>query len=85
MLDFSLPGPGGTWSTFSLRTIIPLSSSTRNYPLRGYFLGVLAHTTALDRLWRGDGTLNCVEYTLHSFASLRNAVVLVAAAAAAAA
>ena len=36
---------------------------TRKYPLRGYFLGVLAHTTALDRLWRGDETLNCVAYT----------------------
>ena len=36
---------------------------TRKYPLRRYFLGVLAHTTALDRLWRGDETLNCVAYT----------------------
>ena len=27
---------------------------TRKYPLRGYFLGVLAHTTAWDRLWGGD-------------------------------
>ena len=31
--------------------------STRKYPLRGYILGVLTHTTALDRLWGGDGTL----------------------------
>ena len=30
---------------------------TRKYPLRGYILGVLTHTTALDRLWGGDGTL----------------------------
>ena len=30
---------------------------TRKYPLRGYFLGVLTHTTALDRLWGGDETL----------------------------
>ena len=36
---------------------------TRKYPLRGYFLGVLAHKTALDRLWRSDEPLNCVEYT----------------------
>ena len=32
-------------------------SYTRKYPLRGYFLGVLKHTTALDRLWGGDETL----------------------------
>ena len=30
---------------------------TRKYPLRGYILGVLTHTTALDRLWGGDETL----------------------------
>ena len=30
---------------------------TRKYPLRGYFLGVLTHTTAWDRLWGGDETL----------------------------
>ena len=30
---------------------------TRKYPLRGYILGVLIHTTALDRLWGGDETL----------------------------
>ena len=30
--------------------------NTRKYPLRGYFLGVLTHTTAWDRLWRGDET-----------------------------
>ena len=27
---------------------------TRKYPLRGYFLGVLTHTTAWDRLWGGE-------------------------------
>ena len=27
---------------------------TRKYPLRGYLLGVLTHTTAWDRLWGGD-------------------------------
>ena len=32
---------------------------TRKYPLRGYILGVLKHTTALDRLWGGDKTLKC--------------------------
>ena len=30
---------------------------TRKYPLRGYILGVLTHTTTLDRLWGGDETL----------------------------
>ena len=35
-------------------------SFTRKYPLRGYILGVLTHTTALDRLWGGDETLKCV-------------------------
>ena len=30
---------------------------TRKYPLRRYILGVLTHTTALDRLWGGDATL----------------------------
>ena len=30
---------------------------TRKYPLRGYILGVLTHTTALDQLWGGDETL----------------------------
>ena len=33
--------------------------NTRKYPLRGYILGVLTHTTALDRLWGGDETLKC--------------------------
>ena len=32
---------------------------TRKYPLRGYILGVLTHTTALDRVWGGDETLKC--------------------------
>ena len=27
---------------------------TRKYPLRGYILGVLTHTTDWDRLWEGD-------------------------------
>ena len=47
---------------------------TRKYPLRGYFVGVLTHTTGLDRLWRGDKTLNCVEYTQLGFALPTNAV-----------
>ena len=37
------------------------------YPLRGYILGVLTHTTALDQLWGGDETLN----TYLSFALAR--------------
>ena len=32
---------------------------TRKYLLRGYILGVLTHTTALDRLGGGDETLKC--------------------------
>ena len=31
--------------------------STRKYPLRGYILGVLTHTTAWDRHWGGGKTL----------------------------
>ena len=31
---------------------------TRKYPLRGYILGVLTHTTAWDQHWWGDETLN---------------------------
>ena len=30
---------------------------TRKYPLRGYILGVLTHTTAWDRHWEGDEKL----------------------------
>ena len=30
------------------------SEKKRKYPLRGFILGVLTHTTALDRLWGGD-------------------------------
>ena len=30
---------------------------TRKYPLRGYILGVLTHTTALEQLWISDETL----------------------------
>ena len=33
---------------------------TRKYPLRGYILGVLTHTTAWDRHWEGDETLKLV-------------------------
>ena len=32
-------------------------STTKKYPLRGYILGVLTHTTAQDQRWRGDETL----------------------------
>ena len=32
---------------------------TRKCKLRGYILGVLKHTTALDQLWGGDETLKC--------------------------
>ena len=33
---------------------------TWKYPLRGYILGVLTHTTAWDRHWGGDEILNWV-------------------------
>ena len=33
---------------------------TRKYPLRGYILGVLTHTTALDQHWGGDEILKLV-------------------------
>ena len=35
-------------------------SITKNYPLHGYILGVLMHTTAWDRHWGGDETLKLV-------------------------
>ena len=35
-------------------------NDTRKYPLRGYILGVLTHTTAWDRHWKGDETLKLV-------------------------
>ena len=31
--------------------------NTRKYPLQGYILGVLTHTTAWDRHWGGNITL----------------------------
>ena len=34
--------------------------NTRKYPLRGYILGVLTHTTAWDSHWGGDKTLKLV-------------------------
>ena len=39
------------------------SDFTRKYPLRGYFLGVLTHTTAWDRLWGGD-VFDCIYVAL---------------------
>ena len=36
------------------------STYTRKYPLRKYILGVLTHTTGLDRLWGGFQTLTHV-------------------------
>ena len=51
--------------------------NTRKYPLRGYILGVLTHTTACDRLWL-ISSLTCllklwpcgfkIEYTFLGFA-----------------
>ena len=33
---------------------------TRKYPLYGYILGVLSHTTVLDQHWGGDEILKLV-------------------------
>ena len=44
-------------SVLRFKNIVSLYIITRKYPLRGYFLGVLTHTTAWDRLWGGDETL----------------------------
>ena len=41
------------------------SKITRKYPLRGYFLGVLTHTTAWDRLERGEKRLR-LGFAYHS-------------------
>ena len=40
--------------TLNFRSILLI---TRKYPLRGYILGVLTHTTAWDQHWGGDETL----------------------------
>ena len=40
------------------KLIIKSESTIRKYPLCGYILDVLTHTTAKDRLWGGDETLN---------------------------
>ena len=49
------------WCTYSYRwTISFVFHYNRKYPLRGYTLGVLTHTTACDRLWEGDETLKRV-------------------------
>ena len=39
---------------YGLADIYYFLEITRKYPLRGYILGVLMHTTAWDRLWGGD-------------------------------
>ena len=55
----------------SLAFQILICNYTRKYPLRGYILGVLAHTTSWDRLWGGDVSLRlykCSSASLHSAA-----------------
>ena len=47
--------------------------STRKYPLRGYILGVLTHTTSWDQLWGGDVSLRLYK---RSSASLHLAAVV---------
>ena len=59
ILDFKT-----TWSEFQKanQTAIEQGNAerildiTRKYPLRGYNLGVLMHTTAWDRLWGDEQT-----------------------------
>ena len=51
---------------FLLRIVV-----TRKYPLRGYILGVLTHTTALDQPWGGIETLKC-----RKVASLRSGLTV---------
>ena len=53
-------------------TVIIHLEKTRKYPLRGYILGVLTHTTALDRLGEVMELWPCgfkIEYTHLGFAS----------------
>ena len=40
----------------NMKMFVPFDQS-RKFSIRGYILGVLAHTTALDQLWGGDETL----------------------------
>ena len=47
---------------------------TRKYPLRRYFLGVLTHTTAWDRLWGSEQTQVLVWNSL-SVASLVSSLI----------
>ena len=46
-----------SWIQEEMHKLLLLFLNTRKYPLRGYILGVLTHTTALDRLWGGGETL----------------------------
>ena len=60
-----------TWlCQFSIVTKLDIVT-TRKYPLRGYILGVLTHTTALDRLWGGDETLTMWTMSIRTSASPR--------------
>ena len=56
-----------------MKYLIWIYTITRKYPLRGYILGVLTHTTAWDRLWGGDVSLRLYK---HSSASLHSAAVM---------
>ena len=49
-----------TWIHTLTMPLSYLLSFTRKYPFRGYILGVLTHTIAWDRHWRGDETLKLV-------------------------
>ena len=50
----------GEWIWNGLVMAVVLIEMTRKYPVHGYILSVLAHTTAWDRLWKGDETLKWV-------------------------
>ena len=59
------------WET---KTVLVQFYLTRKYPLRGYILVVLTHTTAWDRLWGGDVSFRlykCISALHHAAAVWR--------------
>ena len=60
-MDSIKPGPFGVAKKWYFLFQVSFEIvDTRKYPLRGYILGVLAHTTAWDRHLGGDETLKLV-------------------------
>ena len=50
--------------------VIEIRNETRKYPLHGYILSVLTHTTAWDLPWEGSETLKC-DFIIERMYSLR--------------